>query len=96
MAEVIQKRCIKASMQRLRLRITVTQVPCCFHIDGKSTENVIGAVTPGGGLGQEQSNSKASQALQADALPPLLTPQLSVNPACQVTLKAQAAAQRLI
>ena len=47
-------------------------------------ENIIIAVTlrPVGGLGQEQLNSKAFQALQANVLPPLLTPQLSINMAC--------------
>ena len=43
-----------------------------------------------------QLNTKASQALQGDTLLPILTPQLSVNLACQVTPEAQAKARRLI
>jgi len=83
-------------MRRLRLRIAATLVHRCFRVDSKSIDNVFGAVTPRGDSGLEQLSSKASQALQAGALPPLLTPQLSINLAHQVTPKAQAVAQRLI
>ena len=69
---------------------------CCFCIDSESINNVFGAVTPKGNLGLEQLGSGASQALQAGALLPLLTPQLSIDLAHQVTPKAWAMAQWLI
>jgi len=46
----------------------------CFCVNGKGTNNVISAVTPGRSLSREQLSAEASQALQANALPPLSTP----------------------
>ena len=59
-------------MWRLRLRITATPVHYCFYVDGESTNNVFNAITLGGNLDLEQSSSKASWALQAGVLLPLL------------------------
>jgi len=64
---MVSKKRTKLSMRRLRLGITTTQIHHCFCINGESTDGVIGAVTPGGDMSQEQSNAKAPQALQANA-----------------------------
>ena len=66
-------------MRRLRLGIAVTLVHCCFRVNGESMDNVFGAVTPGGDSGLEQLSSEVSWALQAGALPPPSTPQLSID-----------------
>ena len=56
---MVSKRHIKLLIWRLRLRITTTQIHHCFRIDSKSTDSIIGAVTLGGDLSQEQLNARA-------------------------------------
>ena len=58
------KRFIKAAMQRLRNGIIDKQVNYCFAITSESINNIIGAVTPGGGQSPQQLNTKAFQVLQ--------------------------------
>jgi len=60
---MVSKRRMKLSMQRLRLGTTTTQIHHCFCVNNESTNSVIGVVTPGGNLSQEQLNAKAPQAL---------------------------------
>ena len=85
----------KASLKRVRAVLEAFNTHC-FRVNGKSTNGVVGAVTPKGDLSHKQSNTAASQALRANVSPPVSTPQPSIGFACRLTPKTRVTAQRLI
>ena len=87
---------LKASLKRIRAILKAFNIYYYFYINGKSINSIISAVTPKGDLSHKQLNTAASQALQANVLPPVSTPQPSIDLACRVTPKTRAMAQRLI